>query len=442
MRRSYSQIARILLLTAGLLSTSLAQSPEPQQRKKIKDFGSSLKRLKWDAQKNALIELPATEGVAISEGDVIRIDTSLVSNDLLVLDPKGNAVSGLTGADFLIRENGVPQTVGHFFTGDNVNVPRMIVLLIDYSASQAPYLGTSIKAAKVLVDKLGPKDLMAIVSDDVELVQDFTSDKGKLKHKLTELYDRTRLDPVFLDRPGEARYGLSKQYSALMATLKEAFTAEDIRPIVIFQTDGDEAYLLRDSVIKLTIPEGLPTNVRAVAEGRVEGIRRKRLNNDVAFSLDDLYRTVENSRVTLYTVIPGPQYVGTKPEIQLAKSIADKQAQVAKMRYMSPASRKDLNDSLFNPVKLRWDIDEAEKLQSALAEVASSTGGWTAFLEKPDDADTIYSRIFTDINQRYIVGYYPTDKKRDGKRRKIDVQVKGHPEYQILGRLSYFAPAH
>jgi hypothetical protein len=80
------------------------------------------------------------------------------------------------------------------------------------------------------------------------------------------------------------------------------------------------------------------------------------------------------------------------------------------------------------------------KLQSALSVVATLTGGWTEFLETPDQADAIYARIFSDINQRYIVGYYPTNKERDGKRRKIRFEVKGHPDYQILGRRSYFAP--
>jgi len=34
--------------------------------------------------------------------------------------------------------------------------------------------------------------------------------------------------------------GRSEQYSALMATLNEMFEQEDLRPIIIFQTDGDE----------------------------------------------------------------------------------------------------------------------------------------------------------------------------------------------------------
>lgn len=80
-------------------------------------------------------------------------------------------------------------------------------------------------------------------------------------------------------------------------------------------------------------------------------------------------------------------------------------------------------------------------MQAALSGVAALTGGWTEFLERPVQAEGIYARIFTDINQRYIVGYYPTNKERDGKRRKIEFAVKGHPEYQIYGRRSYFAPS-
>ena len=444
MRRVFPQIALISLLVPALLTSSFAQSPAPQKRKKIKDFGSSLKQARPEPQKNALSELPATEGVAISEGDVIRVDTSLVSSDLLVLDQRGNAVTGLTAADFSIRENGAPQTVGHFLTGDNVNVPRMIVLIIDYNCGVSGYLENSIKGAKTLVDKLGPKDMMAIVTDDVEMIQDFTSDKKKLKRRLTELYDRTRQDSVFLGRPREdPRYGLNKEFSALMATLKEAFTVEDIRPIIIFQTDGDEAYALRDPTIKLpSIPEGLPTNLLDLAQRRRDFARHEKLENDRGFSLDDVFRTAEKSRVTIYTVNPGPQYMGLKPEAQVEKMIAERRESMRKMRYLSPATEAEMKSYLFNPVQLRLDVTEMAQLQSAVAELGLLTGGWTAFLEKPDLFSDIYSRIFTDINQRYIVGYYPTNKTRDGKRRKIEVVVKGHPEYQVHGRLSYFAPGN
>ena len=79
-------------------------------------------------------------------------------------------------------------------------------------------------------------------------------------------------------------------------------------------------------------------------------------------------------------------------------------------------------------------------MQSALARLAAITGGWTEFLEDTSQASDIYSRIFSDINRRYVVGYYPTNKQHDGKRRKINIEVKGHPEYVLMGRKSYYAP--
>src|SRR5207245_10059056 len=78
--------------------------------------------------------------------------------------------------------------------------------------------------------------------------------------------------------------------------------------------------------------------------------------------------------------------------------------------------------------------------QSALAVVSTISGGWASFLEDPSQANEIYSRIFSDINRRYIVGYYPTNKEHDGKRRKLDVTVRDHPDYIVMGRKAYYAP--
>ena len=417
----------------SLLVSSFAQSSSPPKRKKIEDFGSSLKQLKT----------AESGGAVLNEGDVIRIETSLVSCELLVVDERGNSVSGLTAEDFSIAENGAPQTVGHFLKGDNAQVARTIVLVIDYSGSQLPYLKNSIKAAKVLVDKLGPKDLMAIVTDDVELLQDFTADKKKLKKKLDSLVERTKVKWGFVG--GKQQIGQSKQYSALMATLNETFSEEDIRPIVIFQTDGDEAYFLQDPVITLTVPEGLDGDALAFAERSVEFHQRERLRYPPQFSLDDLYRAVERSRATLYTVVPGFKLLGLTPDEQFEKIRADEQARLADLMGRLSSRNKDrikdrYKDDKNSEIMSRWMAERTVKLQSALAGVASLTGGWTEFLETPEQADAIYDRIFSDINQRYIVGYYPTNKERDGKRRRIDFQVKGHPEYQVYGRRSYFAP--
>lgn len=68
------------------------------------------------------------------------------------------------------------------------------------------------------------------------------------------------------------------------------------------------------------------------------------------------------------------------------------------------------------------------------------SGGWPDFLEKPEQANAVYARIFNDMNNRYVIGYYPTNKTHDGTRRTIKIEVRGHPEYIVWGRKTYLAP--
>lgn len=430
----------LLLLLPGLV---LAQTRE---KPKLKDFGSSLKRLKWDPEKNATAEV--NSGSSAGDEDIIKIETSLVVSELLVLDKQGRPVEGLKQSDFLITEEGAPQQVGHFLLGDNRSLPRSIVLIIDYSGSQFPYIKNSVDAANVLVDKLGPLDRMAIVTDDVELLVDFTNDKRELKKRLNTLIEKSRGNEGFLGVGGTRRqFGKSAQYSALMATLKEAFDDEDQRPIVIFQTDGDEATYLRNSIVVPTVPPGLPPQLVAKVQYEVEQRKQLQRASMTEFSLEDVYRTVEKSRATIYTVVSGAKLIGLTPEQQLEKLITEDERAI---NEMLPTLSKKAREAFIArqeerkkivPVQvLRMRAEENGKLQEALAAVAPLSGGWTEFLERPQQAQGIYSRIMSDISQRYIVGYYPTNKEHDGKRRRINFEVKGHPEYTILGRRSYYAP--
>ena len=165
----------IVLIVIGVSTNSFAQSPS-QEKPTLKDFGSSMKKLKWDPEKKQAVmsEQGSRDGM---DDDVIRIETSLVTSDVLVTDRQGRPIRNLSANDFEVGEDGAPQQVGHFVLGNNTSLPRSIVLIIDYSRSQFPYIADSIEAAKGFVDKLGPYDRMAIVTDDVELLVDFTNNK-------------------------------------------------------------------------------------------------------------------------------------------------------------------------------------------------------------------------------------------------------------------------
>ena len=55
--------------------------------------------------------------------------------------------------------------------------------------------------------------------------------------------------------------------------------------------------------------------------------------------------------------------------------------------------------------------------------------------KQPEQASELYSRVLNDINRRYVIGYYPTNRTRDGKRRNVSIEVRGHPEYIVIETL-------
>lgn len=49
----------------------------------------------------------------------------------------------------------------------------------------------------------------------------------------------------------------------------------------------------------------------------------------------------------------------------------------------------------------------------------------------------VYLNILKVIDNRYLLGYYPKNEKKDGKRRTISIRIKDHPEF-ILRYRSHF----
>ena len=433
-----------ILVILGLFINSFAQSQQ-REKPKLKDFGSSLKKLKWDPQKN---ETVISQQGSRDDEDVITIETSLVTSDVLVTDRQGRPVRDLKATDFAVSEDGVPQQIGHFVLGDNVNLSRSIVLIIDYSRSQFPYIADSIEAAGVLVDQLGPKDRMAIVTDDVDLLVDFTNDKRELKKGLESLLERNRGAKSFLGVGGKRpRFGRSAQFSALMATLNEAFDDEDQNPVIVFQTDGDELEFLRNSIIVHEVPSGLPPEILREVQEEVEQKKRLQRSLVTEFSLDDVYRAAERSRATIYSIIPRTRLLDLTQDEQIKRLAAEDSRSVA---TWSEASSEKMRNSFkvleeqrrkrLTPEILQARIDQELKIQRSLVDLAKMSGGWAEFLETKSQTASIYNRILADLNLRYIIGYYPSNKNHDGKKRQITVEVKGHPEYIISSRKSYYAP--
>jgi VWFA-related protein len=385
------------------ISREAPATKNPLPAPRLRNFGSSLGT--YQNQSAALT--PASQ-----DDDVVRVETNLVVSPVLVLDDHGRNVKGLTAEDFVVKEDDKLQKIDTFSLGDNEDVPRSIVLIVDYSNSQFPYLRTSIESAKTLVDKLNRKDRMAIVTDDVKLLVDFTSDKQLLKTRLEELKTRAASGIV----------GLSEQYDALLAVLNELFDREeDERPIVIFQTDGDELENLKGNPFQ--DPYVLP---------------RK-------YDLEEILTAATRTRSTIYSVISGVRFVNSGPDDLLKRARRDwenrQRAGVEMLRALNYGKSSLPAWTSAQPTEQAL-LKQAEiwlRRQTALVNLSTATGAAPEFLEEPEQANEIYTRILTDINQRYVIGYYPTNRARDGKRRKVSIEVRGHPEYKVWGQKSYFA---
>jgi hypothetical protein len=407
----------LLLSFLGLVASSFGQTPSakpspvqsasPQPRR---DFGSSLKRYEKKQRRDSQDKRKSEDS---NDEEIVRVRTDLVVNDILVTNQRGNVIIGLQKDDFMVTEEGVPQKIQMFSFGENAPIPRSVVLIIDCLAPQGPYLKRSIEAAKILVDKLAPQDKMAIVTVDVKLQLDFTSDKTLLKKALDSLEKK------------DVEIWGGWEFTSLLAVLNEMFNEENCQRVIVFQGDGSQMIWLKPDK-----DSPYPVSYSTLEKSGLRYTREKYLPK---FGFSDVKEAIEKSRATIYSVIVGDRFLGLSREEQLARA----KITLAKTnKFYGWNKEKDL------PAIIReYQYAEAERKtagQTAMFKVAELSGGFADFIEKPEDAENVYANVFTVIQNRYLIGYYPTNQNRDGKRREVKIEVRNHPEYLVTGRKAYF----
>jgi len=139
-----------------------------------------------DSQSNSnepqLHHLPAPAPAAAGK---ITSQVKLVTVYATVLDKHGKIVPNLTKDDFVLDEDGRPQTISHFVV--QTDVPLTLGLLVDTSMSQAAVISDERDASYTFLDHLlTGKDVAFVIHFDreVELLQDVTSSRPKLQAAL------------------------------------------------------------------------------------------------------------------------------------------------------------------------------------------------------------------------------------------------------------------
>ena len=163
----------------------------------------------------------------------LKLDVQVVSVDVTVVDSKGNLVNQLGKDDFLISENGIPQSIRFF---SPVSAPYNVFLLFDSSDSTRGDRQFMVEAAVALLDNLQPQDRVAFGSfdDGFRRHLSWTSDRNLAAVALREI-----------SQPHESHE--THFYSALDETLRKEFKGITGRRAVVVLTDGHDTRSLYGS---------------------------------------------------------------------------------------------------------------------------------------------------------------------------------------------------
>lgn len=154
---------------------------------------------------------PELKGQEIDPEEVLTVDTNLVNLNVRVIDRNNRPINDVAREEFRVFEDGVPQKVEFF---SRAEVPISYGIVVDNSGSMKPLLQKVIDATRILVDQNKPGDetflLRFVDSEDIKLLQDFTSSKDDLYDALDNMHTEggqtAIIDAVFLAAEHTAGY--------------------------------------------------------------------------------------------------------------------------------------------------------------------------------------------------------------------------------------------
>jgi Ca-activated chloride channel family protein len=387
--------ACLLFLSLGALVEG--QQPNQQRPRRV---------TKTDSQTVAPTS-PAPSAEEVDEGDVVRVETQLVSVPAVVTNSAGRPVPGLLAANFLLFENGQQQKITDFATTE---APFEIALLLDTSGSTREDVSLIRQAANAFIDALRAGDRVAIVGFNTARQGQKVAAKVEVLATLTD--DRKLL------RAAIANLGSSNGtpfYDGLARIADDLFheaPREEVRGrrAVVALTDGVDS--TSDSDFQTAQSRLSRAGVASYfIQVNTEDFVEDRLLKDCQ---DDGRLTLSDKQLQRYRQVFFPR---AKPE------------DYVDFCQMGQFERMQISRDLYNLARREMDA------------LAKASGGRNFLAASLQDARAAFARVATEIGTQYSLGYYPTNKARDGKFRTIRVEVQGAAgKPQVRAREGYYAP--
>jgi VWFA-related protein len=358
------------------------------------------------------------------------VESGLIILNATVRDREGNLIDDLKREDFTILEDGVAQAIVTFalekiptstaqvLAGEQARTPavvnlssvpvadvrkevfrnkRLIVLFFDLSSLDTETLLRSVEAAERFVtDQSSSHDLVAIAtySSELELLQDLTNDREVVMSVLGGLH------PVEAGDASEEELGDEE-------TSDEVFVPDDIQ-FNVFNTDRRLSALETVAKMYAEFPER-KSLIYFSSGMTTTGIENQsQIRSTVDFA--------NQSNMTFYSV-DSRGLVALPPGGGASRGSAGGRA----MFSGGAVSRQTGN--LFGS-------------QETLATLAYDTGG--DVFQDTNDLGRVFLKVLDDTRTYYVLGYYTSNGKRDGRFRNLKVLVN-RPDVKVSHRRGYYA---
>jgi VWFA-related protein len=390
-----------------------------------------------------------------------KVEVNYVEEDVRVVDKDGNFVRGLKREDFQVLEDGKPQKVQTFGMVDIPNTrlrkPRFLapdalpiepdvavnkqvldgrlylIVLDDYHVAPLRTQNVRNLARRFVLEKLGPDDQAAVVvtSGLTRASQDFTQNRRLLVEAIDNFVGQ-KMPSAGLAR-NESK---SRDMDTRGQPIDDAGDPITIDPVNRFVADdraNERMFQTRQAL----------NSLRSIAEwmSAIQG-RRKAIvyiSEGADFNLYDIFQGGEPSNFNFenFNMIQTETW-----DTVSAASRSNVQIYSVDPRGLSSSAQEDIEigglaAGAYNlgPKQLAQELQSSQENLRVLSE---ETGG-VAFVGR-NNFDTAFDRIVQENSSYYVLGYYSTNERRDGKLRNVTVKVAGYPDAQVTYRKRYAAP--
>jgi VWFA-related protein len=369
MKRFFILLSLLLVASAALFAQSRPQRPVNNSGQKANQRPTQTADTpektenRTSADQNAADESPVDAG--IDDGEVLRVDTRLVTIPVKISDRKNRFIAGLQKEDFKIFEDGREQEIAYFSDAEE---PFTVALVLDMSYSSTFKINEIQAAALAFIAQLHQDDKVMVVSfdEEVHLLCEPTNDRKVLQAAIrsTKIASGTSL------------------FEAVDLVVNKRFKKISGRKAIVLFTDGVDTTSRRASDL---------SNLKDVYE------------------LDALIYPIEYD--TYYDV----QAMKNRPATVKAPSpIPPTIGNTTTLPFPIP--------TVGTPSSQGTSAEDYRKAREYLQELADRTSGRVYKAGTTANLAQAFTNIASELRQIYSLGFYPADEK-EGKRRQLKVRV-------------------